>query len=90
MHIDRADEVTMTHEAAGTARPGSSRIADEEAPDLVYNAEVDDGQVDFAQINGCLSVSRRLSRLRDLDADVQFKPPVPDQCACASFIPGCS
>jgi len=42
-------------------------------------------QVDFPQVDRCLHQPRSLFRLRDFDADVQFKSPVPHQGAGSGF-----
>src|SRR5207302_952838 len=43
-------------------------------------------EVDLPQVNGRLDAAGSLARLRYLEADVQFKAPVPDQRACPSVL----
>src|SRR6266567_494232 len=42
----------------------------------------DCGQMDFSQINRCLSIPWGMFRLRYLDTDMQLKAMIPDQTAC--------
>ena len=46
----------------------------------------DGGQVYLTQVNGCLHHTRRVFRLRDFQADVQFEAPVPDERAGSGVV----